>query len=129
MARASRALPGEDVAAVANCLCWRAHAHAITTHAIITHASCISDARARSDTYFMMVLDTVAPRAALRDTLALSDDAHLESLLALMQRRAAAQPWGWQLPCPACGAHVHGVAADDAARREDLEAVLPVRSV
>ncbi len=75
-----------------------------------------------------MVLDTVAPRAALRGD-ASSSGAAREELLRTMQARAAAQPWGWQLPCPTCGDLVHGAggcarAADDG----EADAVLLVRT-
>ena len=81
---------------------------------------------ARSDTYFMFVLDSVAPRAALRPP---SGQAAWEALLGTVACRAAKQgaDTGWQLPCPACMALVHGVASAQAAHDADLDAVLTAR--
>ena len=75
----------------------------------------------------MFVLDSVAPRAALRPP---SDQAAWGALLGTVARRAAQQgaDTGWQLPCPACMALVHGVASAQAAHDADLEAVLTVRN-
>ena len=74
----------------------------------------------------MFVLDSVAPRAALRPP---SDQAAWEGLLATVTHRAAQQgaDTGWQLPCPACMALVHGVTSSQAAHDADLEAVLTAR--
>ena len=79
-----------------------------------------------SDTYFMFVLDSVAPRAALRPPC---DQAAWEALLCTVAFRAAKQgaDTGWQLPCPACMALVHGVASAQAAHDADLEAELTAR--
>ena len=74
----------------------------------------------------MFVLDSVAPRAALCPP---SDHAAWEALLGTVAHRAAQQgaDTGWQLPCPACMALVHGVSSSQAARDADLEAVLTAR--
>ncbi len=71
----------------------------------------------------MFVLDSVAPRSALRDC----DDEHV-ALLATVQRRAAqqGQDTGWQWPCPFCVERVHGVGPEQAAHDPDLMAVLTV---
>ena len=76
----------------------------------------------RSDFYFVYVLDTVAPRAAVQS-------ADQEALLATVQRRAAQQgaDTGWQLPCPACEMLVTGMSPSQAARDANLDAVLTVR--
>jgi hypothetical protein len=81
---------------------------------------------ARSDTYFMFVLDSVAPRAALRPPC---DQAAWEALLCTVAFRAAKQgaDTGWQLPCPACMALVHGVSSSQASHDAYLEAVLTAR--
>ena len=74
----------------------------------------------------MFVLDSVAPRAALCPP---SDQAAWEALLATVAHRAAQQgaDTGWQLPCPACMALVHGVSSSQASHDADLEAVLTAR--
>jgi hypothetical protein len=72
------------------------------------------------------VLDSVAPRSALRDC-----DVEHEAVLATVQRRAAEQgsDTGWQLPCPACVERVYGVGPEQAAHDPDLMAVLTVRKL
>ena len=70
-----------------------------------------------------MVMDTVAPRAALPDT------ASREDLLLLMQRRAADQRAGFQLPCPTCAAAAYGMDTEAASHVETLEAALMARGL
>jgi hypothetical protein len=77
-----------------------------------------------------MVLDTVAPRSALRGTTGADATPEArEELLLLMQERAAAQRYGWLFPCPTCVRLVHGVSGEQAARDEALDAVLTARGV
>ena len=71
-----------------------------------------------------MVLDTVAPRASLPDTAASHED-----LLLLMQRRAADQRAGFQLPCPTCAAAAYGMDAEATLHVETLEAALTARGL
>ncbi len=131
---ASRALPDEDVSAVANCLCWCAHARDDGMNAgVVTRLSAALLARARSDTYFVMVMDTLAPRSALRGTQGGAEGEDKEEardeVLETMQRRARGQDFGWLFPCPTCMALVHGMDGEHAARDADLEAVLTVRTL
>ena len=79
-----------------------------------------------SDTYFVMVLDTLAPRSALRATQG-EGASSTDDLLHLLQQRACDADTGWQLPCPTCLRLVHGMDGERAARDADLEAVLTVR--
>ena len=69
-----------------------------------------------------MVLDTVAPRASLPDFVR-------EDLLLLMQRRAADQRAGFQLPCPTCAAAAYGMDAEATSHVETLEAALTARGL
>jgi len=123
----SRARPKEELASVANCLCWHA-ARLVCVRALLRFvADRLTPLRfCCSDAYFLFVLESITPRAALR---APRDEQDAWRLLDTVQRRAAQQgaDTGWQLPCPACTALVHGVSCQQAARDADLFAVLTVR--